>query len=172
MKKIVLINEAAVNPKVSLCQQHCMKNSRSCALKMTGSTWMQCQISLVEEVSIIPIDGKCRQRSFLWVVETLWRRFLLSVCFLLVGCVARNRSSSSVSNWYFCEKTHARQEFTSSFIYDFHFASHVLLRGGKCIVLLQSQDTWKVGLLVECCVKSCENCVDQYPYSYGRHRRN
>ena len=101
MKKIVLINEAAVNPKVSLCQQHCMKNSRSCALKMTGSTWMQCQISLVEEVSIIPIDGKCRQRSFLWVVETLWRRFLLSVCFLLVGCVARNRSSSSVSNWYF-----------------------------------------------------------------------
>ena len=81
MKKIVLINEAAVNPKVSLCQQHCMKNSRSCALKMTGSTWMQCQISLVEEVSIIPIDGKCRQRSFLWVVETLWRRFLLSVCF-------------------------------------------------------------------------------------------
>lgn len=37
-----------------------------------------------------------------------------SVCLLLlVGCVARNRSS--VSNWYFV-KHHARQEFTSSFI--------------------------------------------------------
>jgi hypothetical protein len=33
----------------------------------------------------------------------------------------------------FCEKPHARQEFTSSFIYDFHFASHVLLRGGSVL---------------------------------------
>lgn len=99
------------------------------------------------------------------------------VSFCLSAFVGRLCGSKSILlisvELVFCEKPHARQEFTSSFIYDFHFASHVLLRGGsKCIVLLQSQDTWKVGLLVECCVKSCENCVDQYPYSYGRHRRN